>query len=207
MISASASLLGTLVGGLTTYWTSKKSFERQLAAEQSGQRNAELRDAAIRFIAAITDTPVAKSGLSRASAEWGPLLGQLAAAETDREFVALAKTIAPGISPGSSRQEALVELMRSTGAFDADVRRAVTLLTELRLVAPRDVADSAQRVLYTAATLELAAAFSPQRQRHATDSFNNEVNEFFNRVRHHMNVEDIDFDLFNEGVLQRILET
>lgn len=207
MISASASLLGTLVGGLTTYWTSKKSFERQLAAEQSGQRNAELRAAAIRFIAAITDTPVAQSGLARASAEWGPLLGQLAAAETDREFVALAQTIAPAISPGSSRQEALVELMRSTGAFDDDVRRAVTLLTELRLVAPRDVADSAQRVLYTAATRELAAAFSPQRQRHATDSFNSEVNEFFNRVRHHMNVEDIDFDFFNQGVMQRILET
>ena len=39
------------------------------------------------------------------------------------------------------------------------------------------------------------------------ESFNREVNEFFNRVRHHMNVEDIDFDFFNEGVLQRILKT
>lgn len=207
MISASASLLGTLVGGLTTYWSSKKSFERQLAADQSNQRNTELREAAIRFIRAITDTPVVQSGMLRASTEWGPLLGQLSAAETDRDFVDVARTIAPTIPPESRREEALVELLRTTGAFDEDVRRAVTLLTELRLVAPRDVAESAQRVLYSAATRELAEGFSPQRQRHAIEGFNREVNEFFNRVRHHMNVEDIDFDFFNEGVLQAILET
>jgi hypothetical protein len=50
-------------------------------------------------------------------------------------------------------------------------------------------------------------AFSPRRQRRATESFNREVNDFFNRVRHHMNVEDIDFDFFNEGVMLRILQT
>jgi hypothetical protein len=196
MISASASLLGTLVGGVTAYWTSKKSFERQLASEQSAERNNQLREASIRFIHTITDTPVVQSGLTRASAEWGPVLGQMAAAE-----------ITPTIPPDSSRDEALVELMRTTGAFDDDFRRAVTLLTELRLIAPRDVAESAQRVLYTAVTRELAVAFSPQRQRHATKSFNREVNDFFNQVRHHMNVEDIDFDFFNEDVMRRILQT
>lgn len=206
-ISASASLLGTLVGGLTTYWTSKKSFERQLASEQSNQRNSLLREATVRFITAITDTPVTQAGVAAASAQWGPVVGELAATESDADFVAVAQRIAPAIPPESRREEALVELLRSTGAFDDDVRRAVTLLTELRLVAPRDVADSAQRVLYAAAARELAAAFSPKRQRQATDAFNGEVNEFFNRVRHHMNVEDIDFDFFNEGVMQRILKT
>lgn len=206
-ISAGASLLGTLVGGVTTYWSSKKSFERQLASEQSNQRNTLLREAAVRFITAITDTPVIGSGVAMASAQWGPVLGQLAAAESDRDFVAVARTIVPAIPPESHREEALVELMRSTGAFDDDVRRAVTLLTELRLVAPRDVAEGAQRVLYASVARELAAAFSPHRQRHATDAFNAEVNDFFNRVRHHMNVEDIDFDFFNEGVMQRILQT
>ena len=206
-ISASASLLGTLVGGLTTYWTSQKSFERQLAAEHSTRRNTLLREAAVRFISQITDTPVTQSGIAHASAQWGPVLGELAAAESDHDFVAVARTIAPAIPLQSRREEALVELMRSSGAFDDDIRRAVTLLTELRLVAPRDVADSAQRVLYAAGARELAAAFSPQLQRHATESFNHEVNEFFNRVRHHMNVEDIDFDFFNEDVMQRILKT
>lgn len=206
-VSAGASLLGTLVGGLTTYWTSKKSFERQLASEQSNQRNTLLREAAIRFITAITETPVTQSGVAAASAQFGPVMEQLAAAESDRDFVAVAQTIAPGIPADSTRQAALLELMRTTGAFDSDVLRTVTLLTELRLVAPRDVADSAQRVLYASAARELAAAFSPQRQRHATDAFNGAVNEFFNRVRHHMNVEDIDFDLFNQDAMQQILQT
>jgi hypothetical protein len=205
-ISASASLLGTLVGGMTAYWTSKKSFERQLTAEQSNQRNALLREAAIRFITTITDTPVTQSGVVQAAAQWGPILGQLATAESDRDFVAIAQQIAPEIPPESRREEAIVALMRSSGALDDDVRRAVTLLTELRLVAPADVAESAQRVLYAAAAREIAAAFAPQRQRPATDSFNQEVNGFFNRVRHHMNVEDIEFDFFNERVMRGILQ-
>jgi hypothetical protein len=141
----------------------------------------------------------------QASAQWGPILGQLAAAESDRDFVAIAQQIAPEIPPESRREEAIVALMRSSSALEDDVRRAVTLLTELRLVAPSDVAESAQRVLYAAAAREMAAAFSPQRQRAATDSFNQEVNGFFNRVRHHMNVEDIDFDFFNQRVMRGIL--
>ncbi len=205
-ISASASLLGTLVGGMTAYWTSKKSFERQLAHEQSSQRNNLLREAAIRFVTTITDTPVTQSGLARASAQLGPLLAQLAATESDREFTELARTIAPSIPPESTREDALVELMRLTGYFDDDIRRAVTMLTELRLVAPRDVAASAQRVLYTAAAQELAAPFSPQRERQAIEAFNWEINDFFNRVRHHMNVEDIEFDFFNRDEMKRILQ-
>lgn len=196
-----------MVGGGVTYWSSKKSFERQQTYEQSSQRINQLRDAAMRFIAAITDTPVVQFGLARVAAQWGPITAEMAAAETDQDFVRLARTIDPAISQYSGREEALIALMRSTGAFDDDIRRAVTLLTELRLIAPRDVAESAQRVLYAAATRELAAAITPQRQRAAAESFNREVNEFFNRVRGHMNVEDIDFDFFNEGVMQRILRT
>lgn len=206
-ISTASSLLGTIVGGLTTYWTSQKSFDRKLLYEQRAERNAQLREAALRFMASITDTPLVQNGLSRVSAKWGSVMADLAATDNDRDFTALARTIDPAIPPDSSREESLVALLKTTGAFDDDVRRAVTLLTELRLVAPRDVADSAQRVLYAAATRELAAAITPRRQRPATDSFNREVNEFFNRVRHHMNVEDIDFDFFNEDVMRRILRT
>jgi len=205
-ISAGASLIGTLVGGLSTYWTSKKSFERSLTSEQSAQRNNQLRDAAIRFVAAVADRPVVQSGLIRMAEEWGPLTGRLAAAETDRDFLELARTIDQSIPAGATREEALVGLMRSTGFFEEDFHRAVSLITELRLIAPADVAESAQKVIYSAATRELVAVTSPQRLRLATDSFNGEVNDFFNRVRRHMNVEDIDFDFFNEAVMQRILK-
>ncbi len=204
-ISTASSLLGTIVGGMVTYWSSKKSFERQQASEQSAQRHTELRDAAMRFIAAINDTPIIQSGLDRIRTQWGDVTTQLAAAQADRDFVDLARTIDPDIPPDATREEAVLALMRSTAAFDDDIRRAVTLLTELRLIAPPDVADSAQRVLYAAATRELAAAITPQRQRPVTEAFNREVNDFFNRVRHHMNVEDIDFDFFNEDTMRRVL--
>lgn len=205
-ISTASSLLGTIVGGFTTYLTSQKSFDRKLIVEQRAERNTQLREAALRFIAAVTDAPVVQSGLATLSAQWGPVMSQLAAAD-DRDFVTLARTVDPAIAPDSTREEALVAMMKSTGAFDDDVRRAVGRLTELRLIAPRDVADSAQRVLYAAATRELAEAVTPKRARPTIEAFNREVNDFFNRVRHHMNVEDIDFDFFNEDVMRRILRT
>ena len=47
-ITASASLLGTMVGGIATYWTSKKTHERQSIAEEERQKFDLLRDATIR---------------------------------------------------------------------------------------------------------------------------------------------------------------
>lgn len=195
-ITASAGLVGTAVGGLSAYWTSKKSFERTQLSEEKQQNNVLLREAAIRFIAAITEEKVAHTALQRIADQFGDIADRMASAGTDDEFNSLARQIDPSIEPGADRVAVLGHLMRSTGAFDDDLRRAVTLITELRLIAPRDVTESAQRVLYTAASREVAAALVPENQRHATDAFNHEVNEFFNRVRHHMSVEDIEFDFF-----------
>lgn len=200
-ISASASLAGTVVGGLAAYFTSKKSFERAQAAEELERRNAQLRDAAVRFITAIADAPVAKSGVQRLAEQLGPQAARMAAAGSDEEFAALAREIDPSIGAKTDRVAVLVHLMRTTGAFDDDVRQAVTLITELRLTAPRDVTESAQRVLYTAASREVVAAIAPSAGHFAADAFNREVNEFFNRVRHHMKVEDIEFDFFNHNMI------
>ena len=153
----------------------------------------------MRFITAITDLPLARSAAERVKVQFAAVGERLASATTDEEFAALATEIDPTIEPDADRADVLGHLLRSTGAGDDDFRRAVTLITELRLTAPRDVAESAQRVLYTAASREVAAALSPGNHRLATESFNREVNEFFNRVRHHMSVEDIDFNLFNSG--------
>ena len=73
-ISASASLLGTAVGGFSAYWTSKKSFERAQMSEQVAERNALLRQAAIRFITAITDMPAESAGLMRTTERIGPVV-------------------------------------------------------------------------------------------------------------------------------------
>lgn len=198
-ITATSSLLGTAVGGFSTYWTSKKSFERSQMSGQAEQRNTQLREAAIRFITAITDLPVDQSGLARLTERFGLAATRMAEARTDEEFTVAAREFDPSIGPDADGVAVVMHLMRTTGVFDEEVQRAVALITELRLIAPRDVAESAQRVLYTAAGRDIAAAVSPNNQRHAADAFNREVNEFFNRVRHHMNVEDIEFDFFTRN--------
>jgi hypothetical protein len=46
----------------------------------------------------------------------------------------------------------------------------------------------------------------PELNRHATFKYNSAVNEFFNRVRHHMSVENIEFDFINENLVMEVLE-
>ena len=194
-ITASASLLGTAVGGFSAYWTSKRSFERIQIAEQAAERNTLLRQAATRFITAITEMPAASPG-SRMTERIAPVVQRMSQAQSDEEFAAIARDFDPSIPPDADGVAIIMHLLRSTGTLDEELDRAVALIIELRLIAPRDVAESAQRVLYTAAGRNLAVAFAPDNQRHAADAFNREINTFFNRVRHHMNVDDIEFDFF-----------
>jgi hypothetical protein len=66
-ITASASLVGAMVGGFATYWTSKKTHERQTAAEDQRKRFALLREFATRFVNAMTDISVASVGFQEIS--------------------------------------------------------------------------------------------------------------------------------------------
>ncbi|MCQ4365975.1 hypothetical protein KQR54_33800, partial [Mycobacterium gordonae] len=107
----------------------------------------------------------------------------------------------------NTAQRCLIQVDRfRTGVYDEVVRHRFTLLTELRLIAPKDVADSAQRVLYRAFAQEMMGLVAPHLQRRATDAFNDEMSDFVNHVRHHMNVEDIEFEFINEEVMQQVLE-
>lgn len=181
-ISAGASLLGTVVGGLVGYWSSTKMHERTMAAEESRRRNAQLLDGSMAFITGIENMGVGELALARIAREWGPRAAGLAAAGSDEEVLEAARAIHPAISAGGSRVQIIVQLAKATGVFDDEVRRATALLSEIRLLAPADVAESAQRM------------------------YSEAVNDFFNRVRHHMNVEDIDFDFANEDLLLDVLE-
>lgn len=205
-ITASASLLGTVVGGLSAYWTTKKSYEHQAGADESRQRLQLLRDASIRFLRAVSDITAGSVGLERISDQWGSNATALVAARTDDEVVAAARAIHPGLESGGGRIAILMRLLRETGVLDEEVRAGTAALSELRLIAPADVATSAQRVLYGALIEEMTEAFAPHLHRKATYAYNAAVNEFFNRVRHHMSVEDIEFDFVNEVVLRDMLD-
>jgi hypothetical protein len=205
-ITASASLLGTMVGGLATYWTSKTSHDRATAAQEATQRYALLREAAMRFVAAMSEVPGPGSGLERLIRQWGSAADKLVAARTEEELVTAARAIDPSIEEGEGRVGVLISLVRGTGIYDEVVQRRFTLLTELRLIAPGDVADSAQRVLYRAFAQEVTGAIQPHLHREAIDAFNREINSFVNLVRHHMNVEDIEFEFINEKVMHNLLD-
>ncbi|MGI9161690.1 MAG: hypothetical protein ACR2JI_02025 [Mycobacterium sp.] len=205
-ITASASLLGTIVGGLTAFWTTKKSYEHQAQAEDHRQRLHLLRDSSTRFISAVSSIPLASTGLARIAVEWGPKAVPLTTAVTDDEVSEAARGIHPGIEADGGPVAVLMRLFRETGIFDADIKAGTALLSELRLVAPGDVADSAQRVLYSAFAAEIAAAFAPQLVGKATNNYNTEVNDFFNHVRHHLNVENIEFDFINENTMGKMLD-
>lgn len=205
-ITASASLLGTIVGGLTAFWTTTKSYDRQAEAEDRRQRLQLLRDSSTRFISAVSSITLASTGLARIAREWGPRAVPLATVLTEDEVLEAARGIHPGIEAGGGPVAILMRLFRETGVFDEDIKASTALLSELRLVAPSDVADSAQRVLYSAFTAEIAAALAPQLAGKATNTYNTEVNDYFNHVRHHLNVEDIDFDFINENAMSKMLD-
>jgi hypothetical protein len=205
-ITASASLLGTIVGGLVAYWTSKRMHDRTTAVEELRRKNAFLREGAIQFMSGIAQMTAGGAGLERISERWGPQAARLVAAGTEDQLLAVAREIAPGIEAGGGRMEILLRVIRKTGVLDERIKPGMTVLSELRLVAPGDVVESAQRVLYSAFAQELTTAVAPHLRTKATAAFNSAVNEFFNRVRHHMSVEDIEFDFINEKVMSEALD-
>ncbi len=205
-ITAAASLLGTVVGGLVAYWTSKRMHERTTAVEELRQRHQLLREGSTRFISTMSEISVGSRGIERITAEWGSQFAALAAARSDDDVIAAARAIRPELNTEGGRVAIVMRLLRESGVLDEDINAATAVLSELRLVAPGDVAASGQRVLYKGLVREMTAAFAPHLNRQATDAYNAEVNEFFNRVRHHLNVENIEFDFINEDVVQEVLD-
>jgi len=206
-ITAASSLMGTVVGGIVGYWNSTRMHERTNAAEESRSRNALLREGAMAFITGIEKLDVGPAALERIAQRWGPAAATVISPETDdRALLEAAREIYPAIEAGGGRMQILVRLVRETGVLDDEVGQFTSLLSEIRLVAPADVADAAQRVVYTAMAVRLTAVAAPELNRHATFKYNSAVNEFFNRVRDHMNVENIEFDFINENLLLEVLE-
>jgi hypothetical protein len=204
-ITASASLLGAMVGGFATYWTSKRTDERQTAAEDERKKAAVLRDSRTRFVNAMTDISVASAGFREISREWGEAADKLANARTEEELAEVAKQLDPTIEPGAGALNILFRLARLTGLLEEDVKRAIAVLAELRLIAPSEIADAAQRVMYTGFAHQLATAMAPKVRRSATDAFNREMSDFVNRIRHQLDAEHYGLDVIDEQGLRELI--
>ena len=207
VITAATGLLGTLIGGLVGYWSSSKMHDRTIATEESRNRNTLLREGAMAFIIGIQKLDVGPVAMERIVQRWGPRAAILLSPDTDDEAtLEAAREVYPGIEADGGRTNILLRLAKETGVLDDEATQLTSLLSEIRLVAPADVAETAQRVAYTAVAVRLTAIAAPTLNRHATFNYNSAVNEFFNRVRHHMSVENIEFDFVNENLLLEVLE-
>ena len=181
--------------------------ERSTAAEELRSRNTLLREGAMVFITGIEKIDVGPAALERIAQRWGPRAVVLLSPETDeRTTLEAAREIYPALEAGGGRTRILLRLAKETGVLDNEATQLTSLLSEIRLVAPADVADAAQRVAYTIIAVRLTALAAPELNRHATFKYNSAVNQFFNRVRHHMSVENIEFDFINEDLLVDVLE-
>ena len=199
-ITASASLSGTVVGGLVTYWASRKNFQITSEADRINNLRAKVREAAIEFIGSLADHK-SQPVIDRIVTRWGPAAASLLTAQTDQQLAEAARAINPDIQIGADRGAILYQLFRNTGVLDESGTYAMASLSELRLLAPEDVAKSAHRVLFRNFALQLTIAVAPDATDPARSALNHEINDFFNRVRHFMSVEDMDFDFIDEEYL------
>ena len=200
-ITASASLSGTIVGGLVTYWASIKNFEVTSEADRVRNLREKVREGAIGFIASLADNSRLDPAVERIGRRWGPAATDLLTARTDDDLAAAAKAIDPAIETGAGRGSILYQLFRNTGVLDESGSYTKASLSELRLLAPEDVAKSAHRVLFRHFALQLTVALAPDATDPARDALNREINDFFNRVRHYMSVEDMNFDYIDQEYL------
>jgi len=123
------------------------------------------------------------------------------AAKTDDELASAARVIDPTIKADADRGAILFHLFRNSSVLDASYSYAMQSLSELRLLAPEDVAKSAHRVLFRNFALRLTSTLAPDKADPARDALNREINDFFNRVRHFMSVEDMEFDFIDPEYL------
>lgn len=200
-ITASASLTGTIVGGLVTYWASRKNFEISSEVDRVRNLREKVREGAIGFIASLADQAMMDPAVDRITRRWGPAATSLLTAQTDTALAVAAKAIDPSIDTSGDRGSILYQLFRNTGVLDEAGSYTRASLSELRLLAPEDIAKSAHRVLFRNFSLQLTVALAPDATDPARDALNREINDFFNRVRHFMSVEDMAFDYIDEEYL------
>ena len=199
-ITAGASLSGTIVGGLVTYWASRRNFEVSSEVDRLRNLREKVREAAIGFIASLPDH-TSEATIDRIVQRWGAAASALITAKTDDELVKVARSIDPAIRADADRGAILYQLFRNTGVLDGSYSYSMQSLSELRLLAPEDVAKSAHRVLFRNFALRLTATLAPDATDPARDALNREINDFFNRVRHFMSVEDMNFDFIDAEYL------
>ena len=86
---------------------------------------------------------MASAGLKQISAEWTAVAERLSHVESHEELIKAAREMDPSIPEDLNRFAVMFRLVRVTGMLEDDIKRAITLLTELRDWWPRAISPTA----------------------------------------------------------------
>lgn len=200
LATAAAGLLGTLVGGLITYYTTTVANRLAEEAEQEQQRVALVRDVSIRFIQAVSKQSIESMKLKDLSAGITDALkkaAQLATQGGDPQEVVAAFQRA-GLNVGNASQgnktaplEMAATMFESLGGAQAGLSETSVLLAEMRLLLPSRIVTIAAMVTAMNVLQQLTAAL-PAGVKVEPGHVNQVMNMFTNAVRAEMGLDRYD---------------
>jgi hypothetical protein len=213
LINAVPTLLGAVVGGLATFFSSSRAFSRQERAEAK-KRQAELvRDISIRFLSAVsemdnkriermTNTGVAAAERTEALRK---LLPEVLQAVANKQDIAPVIEKARALMAGNDAPHANAVLMRSVGEVMSGVFGTRVLYDEMRLVLPRKLLKKADAAFLAAmggsVLTELAALLKGKVDQKSLDAVDSSgltskrdaaINEYVNAVRESYDLDVLD---------------
>jgi hypothetical protein len=213
-----AGLLGTIVGGLITFSTTRfvhkqqveadrereqrdahaerEREKREAEAERERQRRKQVTDISIRFIQAVSKQASSNTGLKDTLAELKSKIEQ--AAQEANPLEAIAELTAQGSSqvPTSadvaSQVGAASALLAGMGTAEPALSELTTLLAEMRLIVPNDIVYVAEQVSTVCFLAQSSAGLSlmPLRMRLSLGAMvTTALNVFVNAVRHEVGLD------------------
>jgi hypothetical protein len=194
--SPAAGLLGTLIGGLITYYTTTVANRRKEKADRERQRVELIRDVSLRFIQAVSKQSVDSLKIQDTSAEFRQLFEKVSEQMTKggdpAELLAALKKA--GVNPSdpqsndpTSQLDLLRSIMEGVGGAQPGISETNVLLAEMRLLLPNHIINIASLVGLVSIFQQMTSAFPQGRKEKLGPGHINAVlNIFTNAVREEM---------------------
>lgn len=187
LITGVATLLGAIVGGVASFWTSTAAHNRQSKAEAQRGRNALIRDVSVRFLNESMAMTIGTVGLKDKLSASASIVEKLNKIENPDEIPALMAELNQ-INEPTNHVDMMVRSIRAVADAEDRIAVVTSILAEMRIVAPGDIVDKAQAVV--GAMLKVAMYMPrPDLREQASAEQKAALNEFVNAVRAYMDLE------------------
>jgi hypothetical protein len=195
--SPAAGLLGTLIGGLITYYTTTVANRHKEEADRERQRVELIRDVSLRFIQAVSKQSVDSIRIQDTSEEFRQLIQKMKEQITQggdpaELLAALKKAGAKPNDPRSddptSRLDMLRSIMEGVGDAQPGISETNVLLAEMRLLLPNHIINIAALVAVVSLFQQMTSAL-PTGMKLGPGQINAVLNIFTNAVRKEMGLD------------------